>query len=326
MIDFASFYQVIAKDRLSPWLNVLPAQLHAWQHEQLHGNLPRWQRVLAKLTSYQAQHIELKESVTLGLAEELSEGERSKLENLLQHLHPWRKGPYHLFGIHIDTEWRSDWKWDRVLPHITPLAGRRVLDVGCGSGYHMWRMLGEEARLVVGIDPSALFLCQFCAIKQLAGNDPRIHFLPLGIEQLPKLEAFDTVFSMGVLYHRRSPIDHLLQLRDQLRDGGELILETLIVDGGPNEVLVPGERYAQMRNVWFIPSGAALIRWVEKCGFENVRIVDESITSTEEQRRTAWMRNDSLAEFLDPTDSGLTIEGYPAPKRAVLIASRCVEG
>ncbi len=326
MIDFASFYQVIAKDRLSPWLNFLPAQLFSWQHEQLNGNLPRWQRVLAKLTSYQAQHIELKESVTLGLAEELSEGERIKLENLLQHLHPWRKGPYHLFGIHIDTEWRSDWKWDRVLPHISSLAGRRVLDVGCGSGYHMWRMLGEEARLVVGIDPSALFLCQFTAIKQLAGNDERIHLLPLGIEQLPKSEAFDTVFSMGVLYHRRSPIDHLLQLRDQLRDGGELVLETLIVDGGPNEVLVPGERYAQMRNVWFIPSGEALLRWVEKCGFENARIVDESITSTAEQRRTAWMRNDSLAEFLDPTDPSLTIEGYPAPKRAVLIASRCAEG
>lgn len=322
MIDFASFYQHIAKDRLSHWLNVLPAQLHAWQHEQLHGNMPGWQRVLKKLESYQAKQIDLKGSVTLGQSDEISDGERQKLENLLQHLHPWRKGPYHLFGIHIDTEWRSDWKWDRVLPHISPLKDRHVLDVGCGSGYHMWRMLGEEAELVVGIDPSPLFLCQFSAIKQLAGQPERIHFIPLGIESLPKLEAFDTVFSMGVLYHRRSPMDHLLQLRDQLRDGGELVLETLVIDGGPNDVLVPGERYAQMRNVWFIPSCAALIRWVEKCGFEQVRIVDESATTTDEQRSTAWMRNDSLADFLDPFNRNLTIEQYPAPKRAVLIASR----
>ena len=213
-----------------------------------------------------------------------------------------------------------------MLPHIASLKGRHVLDVGCGSGYHMWRMLGEEAELVVGIDPSALFLCQFTAIKQLAGNPDSIHFLPLGIEELPKLERFDTVFSMGVLYHRRSPIDHLFQLRDQLRDGGELVLETLIIDGGPNEVLVPGDRYAQMRNVWFIPSAAALVGWLEKCGFENVRIVDQSLTTTDEQRRTSWMRNDSLAEFLDPIDSTLTIEGHPAPKRAVLIASRRAEG
>ena len=109
-------------------------------------------------------------------------------------------------------------------------------------------------------------------------------------------------------------------------DGGELVLETLIIDGGPNEVLVPGERYAQMRNVWFIPSAAALVGWLEKCGFENVRIVDQSLTTTDEQRRTPWMRNDSLAEFLDPTDPTLTIEGHPAPKRAVLVASRRAEG
>ncbi len=324
MIDFASFYQLLATDRLSKWLTVLPAQLHAWQQEQ-HGDLPRWQRALAKLQSYQARHQDLKQSVTLGHPDEISDGERSKLESVLQLLHPWRKGPYHLFGVHIDTEWRSDWKWDRVLPHISSLKGRRVLDVGCGSGYHMWRMLGEEARLVVGIDPSALFLCQFTAIKQLAGNPRNIHFLPLGIEELPRLEAFDTVFSMGVLYHRRSPIDHLLQLRDQLCDGGELVLETLVVDGGPNEVLVPGERYAQMRNVWFIPSAEALVRWLEKCGFDKVRVVDQNRTTIEEQRRTPWMRNDSLAEFLDPNDPALTIEGYPAPKRAVFIASRCAE-
>ena len=326
MIDFASFYQLLATDRLNRWLTVLPAQLHAWQHDQQHGDLPRWQRVLAKLESYQARHVDLKQSVTLGQPDEISVGERSKLENLLQHLHPWRKGPYDLFGVQIDTEWRSDWKWERVLPHLSPLKGRYVLDVGCGSGYHMWRMLGEEARLVVGIDPSPLFLCQFSAIKQLAGRPGNIHFLPLGIEQLPKLERFDNVFSMGVLYHRRSPIDHLYQLRDQLRDGGELVLETLVIDGGPDDVLVPGERYAQMRNVWFIPSAQALAGWLKKCGFENVRIVDQSVTTTDEQRKTAWMRNDSLAEFLDPSDSTLTIEGHPAPKRAVLIASRCAEG
>ena len=324
MIDFSDFYQLLAKDRLRHWLNVLPTQLYHWQQEQ-HGDLPRWQRALAKLAPYQARYQDLKQSVTLGLPEEISEGEQRKLENVLQLLHPWRKGPYHLFGIHIDTEWRSDWKWDRVAPHLSPLKGRRVLDVGCGSGYHMWRMLGEEARLVVGIDPSALFLCQFTAIKQLAGKPENIHFLPLGIEDLPKLEAFDTVFSMGVLYHRRSPLDHLLQLRDQLVDGGELVLETLVIDGGPNEVLVPGERYAQMRNVWFIPSCAALVHWLERCGFDKIRVVDQCITTTDEQRRTPWMRNDSLAEFLDPEDPALTIEGYPAPKRAVFIASRCAE-
>ncbi|MBB6054183.1 tRNA 5-methoxyuridine(34)/uridine 5-oxyacetic acid(34) synthase CmoB [Tolumonas osonensis] len=322
MIDFASFYQVIAKSRLSHWLHTLPAQLNAWENSERHGNLPKWQRVLKKLESYHSQNVNLHDRVEIGLPGEISDGHTKKLENLLQSFHPWRKGPFDLFGIHIDTEWRSDWKWDRVLPHISPLKNRYVLDVGCGSGYHLWRMRGEGAELAVGIDPSALFLCQFTAVKQLGGNDPQVHFLPLGIQELPPLRAFDTVFSMGVLYHRRSPIDHLYQLKDQLRDGGELVLETLIVDGDENTVLVPDDRYAQMNNVWFLPSPAAMIKWLKKCGFQDVRMVDEAITTTDEQRKTEWMRNDSLAQYLMPDDPTRTIEGYPAPKRAVFVATR----
>ena len=322
MIDFAHFYQLIAKNRLSHWLHTLPAQLHAWQHDNLHGDLPRWNRALAKLPVVAPDRIELKERVAIGGPDSLGEGERKKTESLLRQLMPWRKGPFHVHGIHIDTEWRSDWKWDRVLPHISPLAGRYVLDVGCGSGYHLWRMVGEGAKLAVGIDPSPLFLCQFEAIRHFAGNDQRAHLLPLGIQELPELRAFDTVFSMGVLYHRKSPIEHIEQLRNQLKDDGELVLETLVIDGGVNDVLVPTDRYGKMRNVWFIPSSAALKLWVERCGFSDVRIVDENMTSTDEQRRTDWMINESLSDYLDPDDPALTVEGYPAPKRAVLIARK----
>ncbi|EYH95419.1 tRNA mo(5)U34 methyltransferase, partial [Salmonella enterica subsp. enterica serovar Heidelberg str. N4541] len=181
---------------------------------------------------------------------------------------PWRKGPFSLYGVDIDTEWRSDWKWDRVLPHLSDLTGRTILDVGCGSGYHLWRMIGAGAHLAVGIDPTQLFLCQFEAVRKLLGNDQRAHLLPLGIEQLPALKAFDTVFSMGVLYHRRSPLEHLWQLKDQLVNEGELVLETLVVDGDENTVLVPGDRYAQMRNVYFIPSAPAL-----KNGWKNAALL-----------------------------------------------------
>ena len=89
-------------------------------------------------------------------------------------------------------------------------------------------------------------------------NDQRAHLLPLGIQELPDLRAFDTVFSMGVLYHRKSPIEHIEQLRNQLKDDGELVLETLVVDGDENQVLMPSDRYGKMRNVWFLPSSAAL--------------------------------------------------------------------
>ncbi|MBT1445970.1 tRNA 5-methoxyuridine(34)/uridine 5-oxyacetic acid(34) synthase CmoB [Shewanella sp. JM162201] len=320
MISFSQFYRQIADSNLNHWLESLPAILGQWQRSHKHGNLPKWEKVLAKLNYPAPDNLDLLHSVTIGSGEQLGSGERDKLENLLKILSPWRKGPFHVHGIHIDTEWRSDWKWDRVSPHISPLANRTVLDVGCGSGYHMWRMYGEGAKRVVGIDPSALFLCQFEAIKRLIDVEAPVHLLPLGIEELPPLDAFDTVFSMGVLYHRRSPIDHLLQLRDQLRMGGELILETLVVDGDENTVLVPRDRYGKMNNVWYLPSIAALKLWLEKCEFTDVRCVNVDVTSLAEQRRTEWMQNESLVDYLDPNDISLTVEGYPAPKRATFIA------
>ena len=127
---------------------------------------------------------------------------------------------------------------------------------------------------------------------------------------------------MGVLYHRKSPLDHLSQLKNQLVKGGELVLETLVVDGDVNTVLVPADRYAKMKNVYFIPSVTALINWLEKVGFTNVRYVDVATTTLEEQRKTDWLENESLIDFLDPNDHSKTIEGYQAPKRAVILANK----
>ncbi|RKF19609.1 tRNA 5-methoxyuridine(34)/uridine 5-oxyacetic acid(34) synthase CmoB [Alginatibacterium sediminis] len=320
MIDFSNFYQLIAQNRLQHWLRCLPEQLHQWQANNTHGDFPHWQRVVDKLPSVNSKFVELKNAVSIGKVGELDPSEIRKTESLLKQLSPWRKGPFDIHGVHIDTEWRSDWKWQRLLPHISSLENRFVLDVGCGSGYHMWRMLGEKAQFVVGIDPSSLFLAQFEAVRKFANNDQRVHLLPLGIEQLPKLRAFDTVFSMGVLYHRRSPIDHLYQLKAQLRTGGELILETLVVDGDVNDVLVPPDRYGKMRNVWFIPSAPALVSWLLKVGFIDVHIVDMDQTSIDEQRATDWMNFESLPDFLDPLDPSKTIEGHPAPLRTIIVA------
>ncbi|MGL9750939.1 MAG: tRNA 5-methoxyuridine(34)/uridine 5-oxyacetic acid(34) synthase CmoB [Symbiopectobacterium sp.] len=320
MIDFGNFYQLIAKGPLSHWLNTLPAQLSAWQRESLHGKFKQWFNAVEALPELTPSQLDVQHSVTAALQPDLSNGQREGLEVRLRELMPWRKGPYSLYGVNIDTEWRSDWKWERLPPHISPLKGRLVLDVGCGSGYHLWRMVGAGAHLAVGIDPMQLFVCQFEAVRKLLGNNQHAHVLPLGIEQLPELAAFDTVFSMGVLYHRRSPFDHLWQLKNQLVSGGELVLETLVIEGDENAVLVPGERYAKMRNVYFIPSAPALVRWLEKCGFVDVRIVDHCVTTLEEQRRTSWMTTESLADFLDPNDRSKTCEGYPTPLRAVIVA------
>nr|WP_314741977.1 tRNA 5-methoxyuridine(34)/uridine 5-oxyacetic acid(34) synthase CmoB [uncultured Haemophilus sp.] len=319
MIDFRPFYQQIATTNLSAWLETLPAQLKQWE-KTTHGDYAKWAKIVDFMPNSTAS-INLKDKVESIPAQPLSAGETQRITHHLKQLMPWRKGPYHLHGIHIDTEWRSDFKWDRVLPHLAPLKDRTILDVGCGSGYHMWRMVGEGAKMVVGIDPTELFLCQFEVVRKLLGNDRRANLIPLGIEQMQPLAAFDTVFSMGVLYHRKSPLDHLSQLKAQLVKGGELVLETLVVDGDVNTCLVPADRYAKMKNVYFIPSVPCLINWLEKVGFKNVRCVDQAVTTLEEQRKTDWLENESLVDFLDPTDHSKTIEGLPAPKRAVILAN-----
>jgi tRNA (mo5U34)-methyltransferase len=247
----------------------------------------------------------------------------SVLVDQLKSLHPWRKGPLQLAGIDIDTEWRSDWKWDRLKDHIAPLTNRSVLDIGCGNGYYLWRMLGAGARLAVGIDSFLLFVMQYWATKHFAPCNLPAWVLPMGWEDLPEqLPYFDTVFSMGVLYHRRNPDPFLKRLQNYVRPGGELVLETLILEGGEGDVLVPDGRYAKMRNVWYIPSVPTLETALRESGWEDVRCIDVTTTSRDEQRTTDWMIFESLKDFLDPNDSSKTIEGYPAPIRAVIIAQK----
>ena len=303
---------------LADWVAPLPEVIKA-RFLQGHGDLSRWQAALAALPALAVEQLDLTQGVVLDGP--YTAQQRQQLEQALQELIPWRKGPFSLFGVHIDSEWRSDFKWARLAPHID-LAGKHILDVGCGNGYYLWRMLGAGAATAIGIDPAWLYHCQFQALRHYLPRASAWH-LPLALEDLPaRLAAFDTVFSMGVLYHRRSPIDHLLELRDCLRPGGELVLETLVIDGAPSEVLVPQGRYAQMRNVWFIPSADGLERWLSRTGYVDIRTLNVSTTGLDEQRSTAWMHFQSLADFLDPNDASLTIEGLPAPRRALLVARK----
>ena len=321
MIDYQPLIDRWQGTELDAWAQLLPAQVSRGLSPTRYGDLPRWLQVLADLPDLVPDRFAL-DSVRVGASTEagIDSGAVESLRQILLGLHPWRKGPFELFGVHIDTEWRSDWKWDRLAGSIDDLAGRRVLDVGCGSGYHCWRMLGAGAAEVIGIDPTPLFVVQYWALQKYLQRD-EVWVLPVGIEQLPaKLQVFDTAFSMGVLYHRRSPMDHLLELRDCLRPGGQLVLETLVIEGGPGDTLVPEGRYARMGNVWFLPSCDTLLGWLRKLGFRDVQLVDVTTTSTKEQRSTQWMHFQSLADFLDPADSSKSIEGYPAPRRAIVTA------
>jgi tRNA (mo5U34)-methyltransferase len=298
------------------WVEELAHQAERVLSEHRHGDLPRWRKALDRLPAVEARAELDRPAPVLGGPARDPEALR---ETLMQ-FHPWRKGPLVLGGQEIDTEWRSDWKWDRVAPHVN-LEGHRVLDIGCGNGYFGLRMLGAGAKLVIGIDPTLVFVMQHLACRHFSGELPN-YVLPLGVEDLPEQSVeLDTVFSMGVLYHRRDPRRHLQRIRKLLKAGGTLVLETLVLpESRGGDLLIPEGRYARMRNVWAVPGTERLLTWVKEAGFGEVEVVDVSPTTTSEQRSTEWMRFESLEQSLNCEDCSRTIEDLPAPIRAVVIA------
>lgn len=326
-LPLLSFFDRSAAQLLAAFTD-LPPSARQWLHAVLprgrralagDGRVGAWQVALAALPTLTVEAQAF--GATVRAAGACEPATRKVLHDALAALGPWRKGPFEIFGVHVDAEWRSAWKWARVAPHLATLAGRRVLDVGCGNGYYLWRMADAGAGFVLGLDPAVAAYGQFAALSRYL-HAPQVFMLPLASADLDaRLAVFDTVFSMGVLYHHRDAQAHLVELRQVLRAGGELLLETLVIAAGGDDVLVPATRYAAMRNVWVVPAPRTVARWLQAAGFGEVRMVDITATTSAEQRSTAWMPHHSLADFLDPRDVRLTIEGHPAPLRAVFVAT-----
>lgn len=306
----------------SPLKALLPYTEDSFLQQIRYGDFPRWRKLLSELPQIQPSSCNFGDRVSIGDVNDSDPETLARLREQLLEFIPWRKGPFELFGINIESEWHSNLKWDRLIKEISPLESRRVLDVGSGNGYYGFRMLEEGAEMVLGIDPHVAYVAQFWLLKHFLPESP-VFVLPLTLEQVPpSLNYFDTVFSMGVIYHRRSPIDHILELKSCLRPGGELVIESICVDGEAGYSLTPEKKYARMGNVWFVPSIPTLVQWLSRCGMEQISVIDESITTVDEQRKTEWMPFDSLEDALDVNNPQLTIEGLPAPKRVVVKAIR----
>ena len=320
MIDHSAYFSFLKQTPLAKIAADLESKVANFFRENAHGDLDRWLAVIDSLPAIEPSIVDLSaDAVTTGAAGDCDDKIRADLEEKLMQFHPWRKGPFDIFGIHIDTEWRSDLKWAR-LENRVDLQDKFVLDVGCGNGYYMYRMLGAGARAVVGVDPYMLYAMQFLAVNRYV-NTNAAAVLPLKLEDLPAGRGnFDTVFSMGLLYHRRDPQEHLQQLKSFLKPAGQLVLETIVLDKPGREMLVPQGRYAKMRNVWNIPTVELLADWLFGAGFGDVELVDVAKTTSIEQRKTKWMQYESLKDFLDVDDPNKTLEGHPAPVRAVFSA------
>jgi len=284
----------------------------------------KYTQILQEMTAFKTSSYHFNDDVvSIGKTDEITPEQQQKILAAAKNLMPWKKGPYNLFGEGIDGEWRSDQKWNRILPHLPSLKDKAILDIGCNNGYFLFKMMAHAPALALGFDPVLPLMAQFYFLKSFLIGPPPVFFEPLGISEVALFEkCFDVIFSMGILYHHRDPIGQLLDIKKALRPGGVAIVESITIPGptahDDDYCLVPQERYAKMKNVFFVPTVASLKSLAHKAKFSSIEVISSQPLDSSEQRVTKWSSTHSLEDFLDPNNDSLTCEGYPAPWRTAL--------
>jgi tRNA (mo5U34)-methyltransferase len=286
-----------------------------WVNQNKKGFL-RYRTPFLQLSQFHAAHVDcISDTVIIGDAQEVSDIDRQVISQHLKSFMPWRKGPFSVFGIDIDAEWRSERKWHRLQPALPDLSGKIIADIGCNNGYYMFRMTPSKPRLVLGFEPSMQHYFCFKALQGMA-RCAGLNVDLLGVEHLPLFSAcFDVIFLMGVIYHRPSPVDTLRDIFAALRPGGTLIVESQAIPGDSPVALFPTDTFAKVPGTYFVPTGACLCNWMKKAGYSNIELFCSHPMSRAEQRRTEWMVFESYDDFIAPSDPTMTVEGYPAPWR-----------
>lgn len=285
-------------------------------------NVEPWFNQLLKVFELDKKNLKIDygDWFSIGKREDLNEQEYDLIVETAKKLIPWRKGPFKIFGLEIDSEWQSNIKYNLIRPHFN-LKDKVVADIGCNNAYYMFRMLEDKPKRLIGFDPSPLTMHQFEFIDHFVKSE--IVYEMLGVEHLEYYNhQFDFIFMLGVLYHRPDPVGTLKSLARGLNSKGEILIDTFMIDGDEEMCLTPNKRYSKIPNIYFIPTIPALRNWLTRAGFENIEVIAVTTTTSEEQRKTPWSFDQSLEDFLDKEDSTKTVEGYPAPKRVYMKARK----
>lgn len=295
-------------------LNVLREERKKWLTWK---NIVPYQEAIKNLSEYESVEVDLGDRIHVEIAN-LSDEDTRQIKEAALLMKPWRKGPFQINDLFIDAEWQSQIKYNLLEPYFD-LHDKIVGDIGCNNGYYLFRMLSQQPKKLIGFDPSAIYYSQFQFINHFVKSD--IVYELLGVEHVAFYEhKFDILFCLGVLYHRSDPVAMLKSLFKGLNKGGELILDTFMIDGDEEICLTPKDRYSKIPNIYFVPTVNALKNWCYRAGFESVEVLETMVTEPNEQRKTEWIDTQSLEDFLHTEDNTKTVEGYPAPKRVYIKA------
>lgn len=169
------------------------------------------------------------------------------------------------------------------------LRGKHVLDIGCRDGLFSFKAERMGADEVVGIDndlsePATQFLIPFFNSKV------QMRQLNLYDLQPDTFGLFDIVIFPGVLYHLRYPFWGLKVIRDVMKGGSHLLIETPIWHGESDKAMLfcpidsEGPYASDPTSCTFF-NEKGLVDTMKSLGFETVNI--EYLTKNTENRAGA---------------------------------------
>lgn len=311
-----SILEILEKDELKNIRN------SRWEHAK---NLP-YQKLYSlnkKLSVFKSSKLVFNEDeVSIGDSSEFNREEHKTFKECLELFIPWKKGPFDLFGNRVDSEWRSDWKWERIKKHCPNLEGKVIADIGCNNGYYMFRMLSENPKFVLGFEPFLKHVMLFNFLQSYVQRH-ELRMEPLGIEHCDFFEkTFDLIFCLGILYHHTDPVSLLRKMKESLKPGGHIIIDCQGIDDQRPISLCPPSSYAGAKGMWALPSESCLLNWIHRSGFRKMECFYKAPLSLEEQRSTEWAPIKSLKDFMSPSNPEQTVEGFPRPWRFYVKAQR----
>jgi len=317
-MNYLDFFPTARHDRITK----LHTEKQKWVNQPKKGFL-RYRKPSESVRHLRASWCDFSgDTVTIGKPGDISRDELARVHSVMRTFMPWRKGPFNVFGIEIDAEWRSERKWDRLLEEMPELKDKVIADIGCNNGYYMFRSAFHKPRFVLGFEPYVQHYFTFRTLNSFASL-AHLEIDLLGVEHIHLFpDCFDIIFLLGIIYHRPSPIETLRDIFASLKPGGTLLIESQAIPGDQPVALFPEQTYAKVPGSWFIPTGACLINWLKRTGFSNIRLFCSHPMSSAEQRKTDWMIFESYEDFIDKEYSTLTIEKYPAPWRVYIKAEK----
>jgi ubiquinone/menaquinone biosynthesis C-methylase UbiE len=142
---------------------------------------------------------------------------------------------------------------------LAPLAGKRVVDIGCGPGTLARRLVDAGAR-VTGIDPGA------AALARARDAVPEARFEAATGEALPFPDAsFDGAVMLNSLHHVPDPAAALAEAARVLAPGGLLVVVEPLAEGSFFDALRPIEDETAIRAAAQDAIAAALARGAYAC-------------------------------------------------------------